>query len=144
MTAHNHSLHSDFSIHDDGEAKLDELARLQERFRRHYIFRDVIPGRGVRYLAHSRTAGVRPHTVITDDLAELGEVLERASPGELAAGSRGIHGHAVGPRSPGPRPGDRGPGTAAGFQVSGGELDIGPAGLEEAQLAGLRHPAGFR
>lgn len=79
-------------VPDPDEAEFAQLVLLRKRFRRHHIFRDVIPGRGVRYLAHGRVAGVRPHTVITDDLAELGEVLEHAALGETAARSPDIHG----------------------------------------------------
>jgi hypothetical protein len=61
------------------EAELAELARLQERFRGHWISRDVVPGRGVRYVAHSAQIGMHPHTVITPDLAELRDELNRGS-----------------------------------------------------------------
>ena len=38
-------------------------------------------------------------------------------------------------------PGDGGPGAAAGFQIAGEELDVGAAGLEQAELM-LLAPAG--
>ena len=38
-------------------------------------------------------------------------------------------------------PGDGGPGAAAGFQVAGEALDVGPAGLEQGQVV-LLAPAG--
>ena len=73
-------------VPDPDEAEFAELARLRERFRRHHIFRNVIPGRGVRYLAHSAAAGIRPHTLITSDLAELQDELEQATQQELSTG----------------------------------------------------------
>jgi hypothetical protein len=66
------------------EAEHAELAQLRERFRSHHIFCDAPRGRGVRYLACRTVSGVRPHTIITDDLAELRYELEQAAPGELA------------------------------------------------------------
>ena len=68
------------------EAEVAELGRLRKRFRRHRIFRHVTPERGVRYLAWGVELGVRPHTIITDDLAELRGELERSAPQELGAG----------------------------------------------------------
>lgn len=59
------------------DADLAELAWLCMRFRRHHIFRDVASGRGVRYIAHGAAIGVRPHTIITGDLAELRDELEK-------------------------------------------------------------------
>ena len=75
----NHVHHTCEPVPDTWEAELAELARLRDRFRRHHIFRHVIHGRGVRFIAHRAVAGVRPHTVITEDLAELYEELERGS-----------------------------------------------------------------
>jgi hypothetical protein len=68
------------------EAEVAELGRLRKRFRRHRIFRDVTPERGVRYLAWGMVLGVRPHTIITDDLAELRGELEQSARHELGAG----------------------------------------------------------
>lgn len=62
-----------------GEAELSELARLRERFRGYHIFHDVRWEREVRYLAFRTASGVQPHTIITDDLAELREQLEQAA-----------------------------------------------------------------
>lgn len=62
-----------------GEAELAELARLRERFRGHHIFHDVRWEREVRYLAFRTASRVQPHTIITDDLAELREHLEQAA-----------------------------------------------------------------
>jgi hypothetical protein len=62
-----------------GEAELAELARLRERFRGHHIFHDVRWEREVRYLAFRTASRVQPHTIITDDLAELWEQLEQAA-----------------------------------------------------------------
>jgi hypothetical protein len=66
-------------IPDAMEAELAELSLLRQRFRNHHIFRHVLRDRGVRFIAHRAAAGVRPHTVITGDLAELRDELERAS-----------------------------------------------------------------
>lgn len=67
------------------EIELAELARLGERFRDHYIFHNVTEERGVRFIAHGVTVGVRPHTIITDDLAELRDELQQAAPEQLSA-----------------------------------------------------------
>jgi hypothetical protein len=64
---------------DPTEKELSELARLSQRFRAHHIFRDVTRDRGVRYIAHGATIGVRPNTIITGDLAELRDELEASS-----------------------------------------------------------------
>ena len=81
------------------EAEHAELAQLRERFRSHHIFCDAPRGRGVRYLACRAVSGVRPHTIITDDLAELRYELEQAAPGELAL-SIPWRGCPAGPRRP--------------------------------------------
>jgi len=63
------------------EKELAELVRLRDRFRSsHHIYRHLMPGRGVRYIAHGAGFGIRPHTVITDDLSELGNELEKSVP----------------------------------------------------------------
>ena len=59
------------------EAEIAELKRLGECFRRHRIFWSTASGRGVRYVARGATIEVRPHTIITTDLAELREELQR-------------------------------------------------------------------
>jgi hypothetical protein len=64
------------------EAELAELIRLRERFRGHRILCNVTEERGVRYMAYSAATGVHPHTVITDDLAELRDGLEQSAPRE--------------------------------------------------------------
>lgn len=69
-----------------GEAELAELARLRERFRGHHIFHDVRWEGEVRYLAFRTASGVQPHTIITNDLAELREQLEQAAPPDLGTG----------------------------------------------------------
>jgi hypothetical protein len=61
-------------------AALAELERLRERFGGHRIFHEVRLDRSVRYLAYRATSNAQPHTIITDDLAELREQLERAGP----------------------------------------------------------------
>jgi hypothetical protein len=67
------------------EIELAELERLGELFRDHYIFHNVTEERGVRFIAHGVTVGVRPHTIITDDLAELRDELQQAAPEQLSA-----------------------------------------------------------
>jgi hypothetical protein len=62
------------------EAELAELAALRERFRGHRIFHEVRGQRGIRYMAYRTAVSVQPHTVITDDLAELRDALEGPSP----------------------------------------------------------------
>ena len=124
------------------EAEVAELGRLRRRFRRHRIFRHVTPERGVRYLAWAMVLGVRPHTIITDDLAELSGELERSAPHELGAGLLRYFAR----RTPGP---------AAGFAVQakscvrvqrlrcGGllrQMGVGVSGLGPRSLAGRRLP----
>lgn len=53
----------------------DELATLQGEFPRFRIWRETIRDR-VRYVARSQHSGLNPHTVVTDDLAELRAALE--------------------------------------------------------------------
>jgi hypothetical protein len=60
------------------EADQAEVLRLRERFPRHSIFYVVSADRGVRYMAYGAAPGVRPHTIITDDLAELRQELAQA------------------------------------------------------------------
>src|SRR5450755_145808 len=47
-----------------------DLASLQAEFPRYRIWREGICGR-VRYVARSLEHGLRPHTVVTGDLAEM-------------------------------------------------------------------------
>jgi hypothetical protein len=60
------------------EADQAEVLRLRVRFPRHHIFYVISADRGVRYMAHGAAPGVRPHTIITDDLTELRHELEQA------------------------------------------------------------------
>ena len=55
----------------------DELATLQREFPRFRIWQETIHDR-VRYVARSTHTGLNPHTVVTDDLAELRAALEPA------------------------------------------------------------------
>jgi hypothetical protein len=64
---------------DPGGAELAELMYLNERFRNHRVFRDLRAEYQVRYLAFAARPDGRPHTIITDDLAELRDELERAA-----------------------------------------------------------------
>jgi hypothetical protein len=53
----------------------DELTTLQGEFPDFRIWRETIADR-VRYVARSRHANLNPHTVVTDDLAELRAALK--------------------------------------------------------------------
>lgn len=59
-------------------AELTEIMDLNERFHGHRIYWDQRGQYRVRYLAFATSPGVRPHTIITNDLAELRNELERA------------------------------------------------------------------
>ena len=80
MTAERQGVQNPGLVRGPGEAKLAELVRLRERFRDHLIFYEVSWERGVRYLAYRAASHVQPHTIITDDLAELRDQLELAAP----------------------------------------------------------------
>jgi hypothetical protein len=67
------------------ERELAQLALLRERFPSHHIFHLVMGDRGVRFIAQRAAEGVHPHTVMTGDLAELGDELARASGEEVQA-----------------------------------------------------------
>ena len=53
----------------------DELASLRKDFPRFRVWRETIGDR-VHYVARSQHPGLNPHTVVTDDLAELRAALE--------------------------------------------------------------------
>jgi hypothetical protein len=53
----------------------DELTSLRKAFADFRIWRETI-GERARYVARSQRAGLNPHTVVTDDLAELRAALE--------------------------------------------------------------------
>lgn len=53
----------------------DTLGVLQAEFPRYRIWREDICGR-VRYIARSLEGGLRPHTIVTADLAEMRPALE--------------------------------------------------------------------
>jgi hypothetical protein len=59
--------------------ELAELARLGQRFRGHLISYEVQHERRVRFVAYRKAAEARPHTIITDDLAELRDQLEQVA-----------------------------------------------------------------
>ena len=66
----------------------DDLAVLRADYPGYKIWREITPGRD-RYVARSLIAGLNPHTVVTDDLGELRDVLEPAAAPDT-----------VGPKSP--------------------------------------------
>lgn len=66
-----------------GEAELAELRLLNERFRGHHIFWEFTARLKVRYLAYAMSYSARPHTIITQDLAEIRRELEQANPQQL-------------------------------------------------------------
>ena len=53
----------------------DELASLRKDFPRFRIWRETIRDR-VHYVARTKYPGLNPHTVVTDDLAELRAALQ--------------------------------------------------------------------
>jgi len=55
-------------------ADFDELAQVAAGFPAYHVWRSVDPGHR-RYVAQAAGLGARPHTVVTDDLAELAAVL---------------------------------------------------------------------
>jgi hypothetical protein len=83
------------SVPGPSEAELDELVRLGQRFRGHHIFHNVTEEQGIRYMAYSAAAGVRPHTIITSDLAELRDELELVAPRAAGKSVKGDAGLAV-------------------------------------------------
>ena len=79
-----HTFHARTSAPGPGQAEQAELTCLRERFRTHHIFRQVEIGRGLRFIAHRATTGAHPHTVITENLAELRDELEKGAAHELS------------------------------------------------------------
>ena len=71
----------------DGQAitSAHTLTALQHQFPRYLICQETTCGR-VRYVARSLEQGLRPHTVITADLAELQAALEPSQYAELMPG----------------------------------------------------------
>ena len=57
----------------------DDLATVQADFPGYRIWREILPGRD-RYIVRSLVPGLSPHTLVTDDLAELRDALEPVSP----------------------------------------------------------------
>jgi O-methyltransferase involved in polyketide biosynthesis len=57
------------------DARPDELASLREQFPGFRIWREITVGR-VRYVARRTRAGLNPHTVVTDNVAELRAALD--------------------------------------------------------------------
>jgi hypothetical protein len=62
----------------------NELAVLRADYPGYKIWREVTPGRE-RYIARSLHFGLNPHTVVTEDLSELRDVLEPAGNPDLPA-----------------------------------------------------------
>lgn len=62
---------------DQKEGRADaELTNLRAEYPGHWIGRETIVGRGVRYLARACQQDAHPHTVLTPDLSELRAALE--------------------------------------------------------------------
>ena len=57
----------------------EDLAAVQADFPGYRIWREIFPDRD-RYIVRSLVPGLSPHTLVTDDLAELRNVLEPVSP----------------------------------------------------------------
>jgi hypothetical protein len=62
----------------------DDLAMVQADFPGYRIWREILPGRD-RYVVRSLLPGLNPHTVVTDDLTELRDLLEPVSPQQPGA-----------------------------------------------------------
>jgi O-methyltransferase involved in polyketide biosynthesis len=62
----------------------EDLAVLQADYPVYRIWREITPGRD-RYVVRSLLPGLSPHTVVTDDLGELRDLLQPAGGPELAA-----------------------------------------------------------
>jgi hypothetical protein len=77
MTAGSYGPHAVDAQPGPSEAQLNEILCLGEQFPLHQIFWYVDSGRGVRYTAQAARIGIRPHTIITNDLAELRDALEQ-------------------------------------------------------------------
>jgi hypothetical protein len=65
------------------EEELAELRTLNERFSKHHIFWDFAAKFRIRFLAYATSDEVRPHTIISQDLAEVRDGLEQATMQEL-------------------------------------------------------------
>jgi hypothetical protein len=65
----------------------DDLATVQGDFPGYRIWREVFPGRD-RYVVRSLLPGLNPHTLVTDDLAELRDVLQPVRPPPSLSNSR--------------------------------------------------------
>lgn len=57
----------------------DDVATVQADFPGYRIWREILPGRD-RYIVRSLVPGLSPHTLVTDDLAELRDALEPRPP----------------------------------------------------------------
>src|SRR5712691_13050934 len=62
----------------------NELAVLRADYPGYKIWREITPGRE-RYIARSLHCGLNPHTVVTEDLSELRDVLQPAGNPDLPA-----------------------------------------------------------
>jgi O-methyltransferase involved in polyketide biosynthesis len=62
----------------------DALAVLRDDYPGYKIWREITPGRE-RYVVRSLISGLNPHTVVTDDLSELRELLQPAGNPDLVA-----------------------------------------------------------
>ena len=62
----------------------EDLAVLQADYPGYRIWREITPGRD-RYVVRSLLPGLSPHTVVTDDLGELRDLLQPAGGPDLAA-----------------------------------------------------------
>jgi hypothetical protein len=80
MTTDSHNAQVSRPARGPSEVELAELMRLRESYPRHLIIYEDTLGRGMRYTARSASIDVRPHTIITSDLAELRDELEQAAP----------------------------------------------------------------
>lgn len=77
MPADNYGFQISGSVSSPSEAELRQLIHLCARYPRYRIFWSADRGRGVRYTAQGAAIGVRPHAIVTNDLAELQNELEQ-------------------------------------------------------------------
>jgi hypothetical protein len=80
MTAHEYGLQGADSASCPTQAQLRHLLHLGQRFPSHRIFWYPDSERRVRFTAQGVVIDARPHTIITQDLAELQSELEQATP----------------------------------------------------------------
>jgi hypothetical protein len=77
MTAESYGPHAVDAQPGTSEAQLNKILCLGEQFPLHQIFWYVDSGRGDALHSSAARIGIRPHTIITNDLAKLRDALEQ-------------------------------------------------------------------